>query len=143
MATIFTRIIQGEIPCFKVYEDDLVFAFLDIGPLSEGHTLVIPKEEAATLGELSDESAAAIGRVLPRLCRAVAQATGMKHCNVLQNNGAPAHQAVFHVHFHIIPKPDAGGEGPGKGLGITWPAGKLDGDAGMALAQRIAEAIID
>jgi histidine triad (HIT) family protein len=141
MATIFTKIIRGEIPCHKVYEDERVFAFLDIGPLSTGHTLVVPKEEAATLAELSDESAAAIGRVLPRLCRAIASATGMKHCNVLQNNGAPAHQAVFHVHFHIIPRPDAGGEGPGTGLGITWPSGTLGAAEGKALAARIAAAI--
>src|SRR5574339_114252 len=117
--TIFSRIIRGEIPCAKVYEDDAVFAFLDIGPLSKGHTLVIPKEPAATLDKLSDESAAAVGRVLPRLARAVMRATGATDYNILQNNGALAHQAVFHVHFHIIPKfPD------GSGLGIKWGAGK-------------------
>src|SRR5689334_8109646 len=60
--TIFSKILRGEIPCHKVYEDDRVLAFLDVGPLSFGHTLVIPKEAAATLDELSDESAAAIGR---------------------------------------------------------------------------------
>jgi len=141
MPTIFTKIINGDIPCHKVYEDERVFAFLDIGPLSTGHTLVIPKEEAPSLAELSDDSAAALGRVLPRLCRAITKATGMKHCNILQNNGAPAHQAVFHVHFHIIPKPDAGGEGPGTGLGITWPAGKLDAEDGKALSAKIREAM--
>lgn len=135
--TIFSKIIRGEIPCHKVYEDDRVFAFLDIGPLSEGHTLVIPKEPAATLDQLSDESAAAIGRVLPRLCRAVMQATGATAYNVLQNNGAEAHQAVFHVHFHIIPKYGAGGDG----LGIMWPAKKLDAAKGKDLAGKIAEAM--
>ncbi len=120
---IFTKIIDGEIPCHKIYEDEHVLAFLDIGPLSEGHTLVIPKERKATLDELSDESAAAIGRVLPRLCRAVMQATGAEAYNVLQNNGSAAHQAVPHVHFHIIPKfTDAG-------LQMSWAAGTLD-DAG-------------
>src|SRR4051812_16908337 len=104
--TIFAKIIRGEIPCHKVYEDDHVLAFLDVGPLSTGHTLVIPKEPAATLDALSDDSAAALGRVLPRLCRAVKSAVGCDDYNVLQNNGAAAHQAVFHVHFHIIPKPD-------------------------------------
>src|SRR5262245_55759517 len=101
--TIFSKIIRGEIPCHKVYEDEHVLAFLDIGPLSQGHTLVIPKEEKATLDQLSDESAAALGRILPRLCRAVLRATGATAYNVLQNNGAAAHQAVMHVHFHIIP----------------------------------------
>ncbi|HWN71821.1 MAG TPA: HIT family protein, partial [Haliangium sp.] len=92
--TVFSKILAGEIPCHKVYEDDRVLAFLDIFPLSRGHTLVIPKEPAETLDELSDESAAAIGRVLPRIARAVMQATGCTAYNVLQNNGSMAHQAV-------------------------------------------------
>jgi histidine triad (HIT) family protein len=134
--TIFSKIIRGEIPSHRVYEDDFVFAFLDINPLAPGHTLIVPKEPAATLAELSDESAAAIGRVLPRLCRAVARATGVRDCNVLQNNGESAHQAVFHVHFHIIPKPDAR-----QGLGIQWPAGNIDQAAASALAARITASI--
>ena len=64
--SIFTLIIQGEIPCHKVYEDEHVFAFLDINPCSVGHTLVVPKEQSATLDGLSDEASAAVGRVLPR-----------------------------------------------------------------------------
>ena len=128
---IFTKIIDGEIPCHKIYEDEHVLAFLDIGPLSEGHTLVIPKERKATLDELSDESAAAIGRVLPRLCRAVMQATGAKTYNVLQNNGSAAHQAVPHVHFHIIPKySDAG-------LQMSWAAGALETDGAKRLADQM------
>src|SRR5256885_2811863 len=106
-ATIFGKILSGEIPCHKVYEDEKVLAFLDINPLTRGHTLVIPKEPAETLDQLSDESAAALGRVLPRICRAVIAATGVSQYNVLENNGAAAHQAVMHVHFHIIPKPTA------------------------------------
>lgn len=129
MATIFSKILSGEIPCHRVYEDEHVLAFLDIGPLSRGHTLVIPKEPAPTLDALSDDASAAIGRVLPRLCRAVKAVSGCEDFNVLQNNGAPAHQAVFHVHFHIIPKPS-----PDAGLGVGWPAGKLeDGEALAAL----------
>jgi histidine triad (HIT) family protein len=132
--TIFSKIIRGEIPCHRVYEDDLVLAFLDINPLCEGHVLVIPKEPAATVDKLSDESSAAIGRVLPRISRAVIAATGVQEFNILQNNGAGAHQAVFHVHFHIIPKhPD------GKGLGVGWKALKLDNAEGKALAAKIAE----
>lgn len=129
--TIFSKIIAGEIPCHRVYEDEHVLAFLDINPVSKGHTLVIPREPAATLGELSDDAAAAIGRVLPRICRAVSAAAGTPDYNVLQNNGAPAHQAVFHVHFHVIPKlPD------GSGLGVGWPAGSLDDGEGLAAAIR-------
>jgi histidine triad (HIT) family protein len=133
--TIFTKIIRGEIPCHRVYEDERVLVFLDIGPLSRGHTLIVPKEPAVTIDQLSDESAAAIGRLLPRLCRAVVAATGTRDYNVLQNNGAAAHQAVPHVHFHIIPR-------LGKsGLGIGWPARPLDPTEGAALAKEIAAAI--
>ena len=134
--TLFTRIINGEIPCHKVYEDDLVFAFLDINPLTDGHTLVIPKEPATTLDELSDESAAAIGKVLPRLSRAVLEATGASAFNVLQNNGPLAHQAVMHVHFHIIPKLPGGA-----GLGIGWPARSLSPEDGAAMAEKIRGAL--
>jgi histidine triad (HIT) family protein len=131
--TLFTRIIRGEIPSHRVYEDEKVFAFLDIAPLSPGHTLVVPKEPAETLDALSEESAAALGRVLPRIARAVMAATGTRDYNVLQNNGAAAHQAVPHVHFHVIPKPDAG-----RGLGIGWPGGKLDAQDGRRIAEAVA-----
>ena len=134
--TIFAKILRGEIPCHKVYEDDRVLAFLDIGPLSRGHTLVIPKEPAVTLDALSDDSAAAIGRVLPRLCRAVKQVTGCEAFNVLENNGPLAHQAVHHVHFHIIPKPNET-----EGLGVGWPAGRLEPGDGKNLAKAIADAL--
>src|ERR1700760_3159900 len=91
--TIFGKILRGEIPCHKVYEDAHVLAFLDINPLSAGHTLVIPKEPAATLDVLSDDAGAALGRALPKIARAVIAATGARDYNVLQNNGAAAHQA--------------------------------------------------
>jgi histidine triad (HIT) family protein len=134
--SIFGKIIAGQIPCHKVYEDPHVLAFLDINPLSRGHTLVIPKEPAATLDQLSDESAAALGRVLPRICRAVIAATGVSQYNVLENNGAGAHQAVFHVHFHIIPKPNAT-----EGLGIGWPHRPLDAQDAQALVKGISDAL--
>ncbi len=134
--TIFSRIIRGEIPCHRVYEDDQVLAFLDVNPLCEGHTLVIPKEAAATLVSLSDEASAALGRALPRISRAVLRATGATEFNILQNNGPGAHQAVFHVHFHIIPKyPD------GRGLGLAWKASKLDQEQAITMAARIAAAV--
>ncbi len=135
MTTIFDRILDGEIPCRRVYEDDSVLAFLDVGPLSEGHTLVIPKERVAQLHELSDDAAAAVGRVLPRLCRAVLAATGATAYNVLQNNGASAHQAVFHVHFHIIPRFEA------TGLEIGWMPGSLDEGRADEIAGNIRDAI--
>lgn len=119
-ATIFDKILAGEIPCHRVYEDAEVLAFLDINPISLGHTLLIPKQRVAFLHEMSEEAGAAIGRVLPRLCRAVMHASGATAYNVLQNNGASAHQAVFHVHFHVIPRIGD------SGLGIGWKPGQLE-----------------
>ncbi len=133
--TIFDRILDGTIPCYRVYEDDHVLAFLDIGPLSLGHTLVIPKERVAQLHELSDDAAAALGRVLPRLCRAVMDATGATAYNVLQNNGSAAHQAVHHVHFHIIPRFAE------SGLQIRWEPGSLDDARAGEIAAKIRKAI--
>lgn len=133
--TIFDKIIAGDIPCHKVYEDEHVLAFLDIMPLSRGHTLLIPKERAAHLHELSEVSAAALGRALPRICRAVLAASGATAYNILQNNGAEAHQAVFHVHFHIIPK------FANAGLGIQWNAGKLDSADAATLLQSMQKSL--
>ena len=132
--TIFGKILRNEIPCDRVYEDADVLAFLDVNPLSRGHTLVIPREPAETIDKLSPAAAAALGRALPRVARAVMKATGATAYNVLQNNGAAAHQAVMHVHFHIIPKYD-----DGTGLGIVWKSGKIEG--GAELAKAIADAL--
>jgi len=133
--TIFARILAGDLPCHRVYEDEHVLAFLDIFPLSPGHLLVIPKEQKAYLHELSEESGAAIGRVLPSLARAAMAASGATSYNVLQNNGAAAHQAVFHVHFHIIPKV---GE---RGLGVGWVPGKLADVDARDLIARMQDAL--
>ncbi len=133
--TIFGRILDGEIPCHRVYEDKHVIAFLDIGPISRGHTLLIPRERAARLDELSGDSAAALGRVLPRLCRAVMRATGARDYNVLANTGARAGQVVMHVHVHIIPRyADAG-------LSHRWEPGVLDEDDARRLARDIQAAL--
>lgn len=133
--TIFDRILDGEIPCHRIYEDDHVLAFLDIGPLARGHLLVIPKERKPYLHELSDESAAAIGRVLPRLARALMEVTGATAYNVLQNNGREAHQAVFHVHFHLIPR------FADSGLELTWNAGALDSEIAEELVAEFRRSI--
>jgi len=129
--TIFDKILAGTIPCHRVYEDAEVLAFLDVNPISFGHTLVIPKQRAAFLHELSDESSAALGRALPRICRAVLAATGAKAYNLLQNNGASAHQAVFHVHFHIIPRL------ADSGLGIDWTPTRLAPEIAAELLEKM------
>ena len=134
MATIFQKIIDGDIPCHKVYEDEHVLAFLDVAPLSKGHVLVIPKESTSSLHELSLECGAALGAALVLVAGAVVKATGATNYNILQNNGADAHQAVFHVHFHIIPT-FSGDDG----LVIDWrPTELTDGET---LAGEIADAL--
>ncbi|OCH89924.1 HIT-like protein [Obba rivulosa] len=114
---IFCKIIKGEIPSLKLVETDLTYSFLDIGPLSKGHALVIPKYHAAKLHELPDEH---LTDILP-IAKKLALAVGCENYNILQNNGAIAHQVVDHVHFHMIPKPRASDE---EGLVIGWPAQK-------------------
>lgn len=135
MSTIFDKILDGEIPCHRVYEDEHVLAFLDIGPLSRGHILVIPKERKAQMHELSDETAAAMGRLLPRLSRAVLAATGATAYNILQNNGAAASQVVEHVHFHIIPRYTS------SGLGLVWNASRLESDEAERLVADLRKAL--
>ncbi len=134
MTTVFEKIINGEIPCHKVYEDDHVLAFLDVAPLSKGHTLLVPKQIASSLHELSEESGAALGAALVKVAKAVVQATGATDYNILQNNGAIAHQAVFHVHFHIIPT-----YAQDDGLALTWTPSELSG--GEVLAKEIHQSL--
>jgi len=134
--TLFERIGAGELPSYKVYSDEHVYAFLDINPLSRGHTLVIPRRRYVHLDEVPDDVARALGSAVVRVARAVVEATGARSYNVLQNNGKNAGQAVPHVHFHVIPKYD-----DGTGLPHHWPAGELDEDDAQALRQAIAQAV--
>ena len=136
MASIFTRIIRGEIPCHRVHEDAHVFAFLDIAPLAPGHVLVVPRQEVEFLHQLDDAHAAALGAALPKVARAMLAATGATAYNLLQNNGALAHQAVPHVHMHLIPRFE-----DGRGLGIAWRSGQIDSAEADALAARMRELI--
>jgi diadenosine tetraphosphate (Ap4A) HIT family hydrolase len=108
---IFCKIVKGAIPCHKLFENEHVLCFLDIGPLSVGHCLVIPKEHGEQIDNLSDTTLAAIGPALKQ----AKIATGVPACNVLQNNGKLAHQEVMHVHFHVIPKTSED-----DGLGVGW-----------------------
>ncbi len=136
--SIFSKIIRGEIPAHRVYEDDAVIAIMDINPLALGHVLVVPKEPAETMADLSDDAAAALGRALPRIVRAVKKATGVSACNILQNNGSAAGQEVMHVHAHVIPKPDAPDEAGGIGLNKDWSPVKPDADKIASLGRAIA-----
>ncbi|MCB1668419.1 MAG: HIT family protein [Porticoccaceae bacterium] len=100
---IFAKILRNELPCFKVYEDDHTLAFLDIMPQLEGHTLVIPKEPAVTIYDLSDQAALACMRTVQIVGRAVEKAMNFNGSTVFQHNGEKAGQSVPHFHFHIFP----------------------------------------
>ncbi|KAM5341649.1 hypothetical protein ACJ41O_014680 [Fusarium nematophilum] len=131
-ACIFCRIIKGEIPSFKLFESDKTLAFLDIGPLSQGHALVIPKFHGAKLADIPDEH---LTEILP-VVKKLVNATGATDYNILQNNGKIAHQEVDHVHFHMIPKPNET-----EGLGIGWPTQSPDMDKLKALYEEIKSKI--
>lgn len=103
----FARILRGELPCVKVYEDAHTLAIMDIMPQATGHVLVLPKEAAAELFDLSDEAAAACIHTTKKLATAVKAAMGAPGIMVAQFNGAAAGQTVPHVHFHILPREQA------------------------------------
>jgi len=104
MDCIFCKIISGEIPCSKIYEDDLFIAFLDIRPIRKGHTLIVPKRHFESLFDTPAEESAAIYAVTAKVAAAVRDATKSTGINIIQNNGADAGQEVFHSHIHIIPR---------------------------------------
>ena len=106
MASIFSRIIQGELPCEKIDETDNEICLLDISPFTEGHTLVIPKREVARFEELPETEALSLMHTMQRVSKAVCKAYGGADYNIQLNNGPGAGQEVPHVHFHIIPRPD-------------------------------------
>ena len=114
---IFCKIVAGDIPVTKVFEDGACVAFMDIGPVAEGHVLLIPKTHAATIEDLPSQDAGGLLANLPRIALALRAATGCEGLNVLQNNGRVAGQVVMHVHFHLIPR------NSGDAFEFNWPAG--------------------
>ena len=111
MASIFTKIIQGEIPCVKIIETDNEIAFLDIMPSAKGHTLVIPKLEVTRLENLPQNLAMSLICTLQKVTKAVSKAFDGIDYNVVLNNGENAGQVVKHIHFHVIPRSE-GSPGP-------------------------------
>lgn len=132
---VFCNIVAGDIPANVVLESELVLAFLDAGPLADGHLLVIPLEHSTSLLDLSADTAAEIAKTLPRLGRALTQVTGADGFNVLQNNGEVAGQVVNHVHFHLIPR------FKGDGLGFRWKAGSYPEGKAAELAAAYQESL--
>ena len=134
---IFAKMLRGEIPCVKVYEDDVALSFMDIFPQSRGHTLVIPKHvEARNLLELPSDRIGDYMRRVQKIARAVEKALSPDGLIVTQFNGAPAGQTVFHLHMHLIPvfedQPRAQGHGTGQ---------QADMDELIKIAARISAAI--
>ncbi len=122
---VFCKMVAGQISVTKIYEDEFVLSFLDIGPLSDGHTLVIPKQHFERLHECPAELLGRVGSCLGKIAKAVAAAMNSDGYNVLCNNGRAARQLVGHLHFHIIPR------NTGDGVFDRWPAykyqeGKID-----------------
>jgi histidine triad (HIT) family protein len=113
----FCKIVRGEIPCARIYEDEHVLSFLDIGPINAGHTLVIPKKHYTTLFEIEPEELQACILAAHKVARAVFRGVGASGLNLLQNNFRPAGQRVYHIHFHLIPRHERDGFLP------SWPAG--------------------
>lgn len=103
MENIFQKIISGEIPSHKVYENDYVLAFLDINPVNKGHALVIPKKEVKDIYELEEKEAGELMKAIVIVSNAVKAGSGAPAINIVSNNGAEAGQEVFHLHFHIVP----------------------------------------
>ncbi len=130
---IFCKMVLGRIPVTKIYEDETVLAFLDIGPLSEGHTLVIPKQHFERLHDCPSEILGQVGFCLGKIAKAITEAVNSDGYNVLCNNGRAAGQLVNHLHFHIIPRND------GDGLFRRWPAGQYQEGKAEQIAEKIRE----
>jgi histidine triad (HIT) family protein len=132
---IFCRIVAGEIPANRVFEDDASLAFLDIAPLSDGHLLLVPKQHFDRLDQMPADLVARVCANLPKLGAALCGAVSCAGYNVLQNNGAVAGQAVGHVHFHLI------GRNAADGLGYRWNAGNYPEGQAEKLHEQLRKAL--
>lgn len=112
---VFCRIVAGQIPSTKVYEDDHALAFMDLGQVNPGHVLVAVKQHAENLYALDDTQAAAVARACVRVSKAIREAFKPEGLSVYQANGKPAGQTVFHYHVHLLPRH------AGDGMELTWP----------------------
>lgn len=129
-SNIFARILRGEIPCHKVYEDDATIAFMDIMPQADGHTLVVPKAQGENIFDLPEEALIATIRTTRRIAAAVRKAFDPPGIMIAQLNGPAAGQSVFHLHMHVVPRY--------KGKELLMPAGEMaDGETLAAHAERI------
>lgn len=128
---IFCKILAGEIPCFKLYEDDDTLAFMDINPANEGHALVIPREHSKDVHAVSDAAITATVKTARRIAGAIDKTLNPDGLNLLQCNGPAAAQSVFHFHMHVLPRRN------GDELKLNWGLEPGDMDAIGELAERI------
>lgn len=128
---IFCKIIAGDIPSFKLYENDSSFAFMDINPASEGHALVIPKEHAKNVYAVSDHAIAETVVTAKKIALAIDKTLNPRGLNLVQCNGPAAAQSVMHFHMHVLPRND------GDELKLNWGIVPGDMDAIGELAERI------
>jgi histidine triad (HIT) family protein len=128
---VFCKIVAGQIPCFKLLEDDKTFAFMDINPAHDGHCLVVAKDHYPTVFEISDEAFVAVARSVRKVARAVNMAISPEGLNLVQANGEGAQQSVKHFHIHVLPRK------LGDELKLNWGVKPGDRDMIAVLAERI------
>ncbi len=131
MTTVFEKLISGELPCAKVYEDERVFAFMDAGQLNDGHVIVACKHPFETLMDMDEDTAAAMMRAAWRIARVVEAEFKPQGITVLQANRAAGWQTVPHAHLHVLPRYDD------DGVGLIWPRKEPGIDKLRELAARI------
>lgn len=136
--TIFEKILDKEIPSYKIYEDDDVYAFLDVFPITKGHTLVIPKKHFRNILDCDSDTAAKIGAVLPKIANAVKSSFNADGINIFQNNESYAGQSVFHLHFHIVPRYQDSTINFDN-LEIKWPPQKLENQEFLNIQENITK----
>jgi len=132
---IFCKIINGDIPCFKVFEDNQTLAFMDINPVSEGHALVIPKRHSANAFEIEDEDIAAVAGTARRVARAINVVLQPEGMNLVQCNGPAAQQSVLHFHMHVLPR------AMNDNVPLNWELNAGDMQAIGELAERIGAVV--
>ena len=128
---IFCKIANGEIPSATLYEDEDFRVILDLGPASKGHALILPKAHAASIYEISDDMAAKAMILAKKMATKMTEALKCDGFNIVQNNGEPAGQTVFHFHMHLIPRYE------GDQVGITWKPGTLTDEVKNEILEKL------
>ena len=128
---IFCKIANGEIPSATLYEDEDFRVILDLGPASKGHALILPKAHAANIYEISDDMAAKAMILAKKMATKMTEALKCDGFNIVQNNGEPAGQTVFHFHMHLIPRYEV------DQVGITWKPGTLTDEVKNEILEKL------